>query len=47
MGGFYGHAMIVEEVRGSTVVVSNFNADNTGQYSVDEWSTSSLTFIHF
>ncbi len=47
MGGFYGHAMIVEQVKGSTVIVSSFNADNTGHYSVDEWSTSSLTFIHF
>ena len=47
MGGSYGHAMVVEQVKGSTVIVSSFNADNTGHYSVDEWSTSALYFIHF
>jgi surface antigen len=47
MGGYYGHAMIVEQVKGGTVIVSSFNADNTGHYSVDEWSTGSLQFIHF
>lgn len=47
MGGTYGHAMIVESIKGSSVVVSSFNGDNTGHYSVDEWSISSLQFIHF
>ncbi len=47
MGGAFGHAMIVEQVKSSTVIVSSFNADNTGHYSVDEWQTSSLYFIHF
>jgi len=47
MGGTFGHAMIVEDVKNSTVIVSSFNADNTGHYSVDEWQTSSLYFIHF
>ncbi len=47
MGGTYGHAMIVEELHGSTVRVSSFNGDNTGHFSIDDWPTSSLTFIHF
>ncbi len=47
MGGQYGHAMIVEEVHGGTVRVSSFNGDGTGHFSIDDWSTSSLTFIHF
>ncbi len=47
MGGAYGHAMIVEEVHGSTVRVSSFNGDGTGHYGIDDWPVSSLTFIHF
>lgn len=47
MGGTYGHAMIVESISGSTVRVSSFNGDFTGHYSVDDWSISSLQFIHF
>ncbi len=47
MGGTYGHAMIVESIKGNDVIVSSFNGDNTGHYSVDEWSISSLYFIHF
>ncbi len=47
MGGTYGHAMIVEQVMGSTVRVSSFNGDNTGHFGIDDWPTSSLTFIHF
>jgi peptidoglycan DL-endopeptidase CwlO len=47
MGGPYGHAMIVEQVGNGVVDVSSYNADNTGHYSYDEWSTSALVFIHF
>ncbi len=49
MGGQYGHAMIVEKVLngGRTVRVSSFNGDGTGHFSVDDWPTASLTFIHF
>jgi len=47
MGGTYGHAMIVEQVNGSTVRVSSFNGDGTGHFSVDDWPVSLLTFIHF
>jgi hypothetical protein len=47
MGGFYGHAMIVEKVEGSTVIVSSMNADNAGHFEYDSWSTSALEFIHF
>jgi len=47
MGGTFGHAMIVEQVNGSTVRVSSFNGDNTGHFSVDDWPVSLLTFIHF
>jgi hypothetical protein len=39
--------MVVLEAKGSTVIVGSFNADNTGHYSVDEWNTSALQFIHF
>ena len=47
MGGYYGHAMIVEQVKSSTVIVSSFNGDGTGHFAYDEWSISSLQFIHF
>jgi surface antigen len=47
MGGYYGHAMIVEQVKGSTVIVSSFNGDGTGHFAYDEWSIASLQFIHF
>jgi surface antigen len=47
MGGTYGHAMIVESINGSKVTVSSFNSDNTGHFSIDEWSISNLVFIHF
>jgi peptidoglycan hydrolase CwlO-like protein len=46
-GGPYGHAMIVEQVRASTVIVSSMNGDNAGHFFFDEWSRSSLVFIHF
>lgn len=47
MGGYYGHAMIVEKVEGSTVIVSSMNADNHGHFEYDSWPISSLEFIHF
>ena len=47
MGGYYGHAMIVEQVKSSTVIVSSFNGDGTGHFAYDEWNTASLYFIHF
>jgi surface antigen len=46
-GGYYGHAMVVQQIKGDTVIVGSFNADNSGHYSVDEWNTSALQFIHF
>lgn len=47
-GGQYGHVMIVESIKngGSTVHVSQYNADMTGHYSESDWPTSALTFIH-
>ncbi len=47
LGGYYGHAMIVEQVKGSTVIVSSFNGDGTGRFAYSEWSTSALLFLHF
>ena len=47
MGGYYGHAMIVEQIKGSTVIVSSFNGDGTGHFAYSEWSTSALLFLHF
>lgn len=47
MGGTYGHAMIVEKVEGSQVIVSSMNADNNGHFFYDVWNTSALRFIHF
>lgn len=47
-GGQYGHVMIVESIKngGSTVHVSQYNADMTGHYSESDWPASALTFIH-
>lgn len=47
MGGYYGHAMVVESIKGSNVIVSSFNGDGTGHFAYDEWPISSLQFIHF
>lgn len=47
MGGQFGHAMIVEKIEGSQVVVSSMNADNNGHFFYDVWNTSALRFIHF
>ena len=47
MGGYYGHAMVVEQIKGSSVIVSSMNGDLAGHFRYDEWPTSSLQFIHF
>jgi surface antigen len=47
MGGYYGHAMIVEAVHGNTVTVSSMNGDNYGHYMVNDWNSSSLVYLHF
>lgn len=47
LGGPYGHAMYVEQVKGSSVVVSEFNAQFDGKFSYSEWPMSKLQFIHF
>jgi peptidoglycan DL-endopeptidase CwlO len=47
MGGPYGHAMIVEAIQGSNVVVSSMNADDRGHFEYDSWPISELVFIHF
>jgi peptidoglycan hydrolase CwlO-like protein len=47
MGGPYGHAMIVEAIQGSNVVVSSMNADDHGHFEYDSWPISELEFIHF
>lgn len=47
MGGYYGHAMIVEQVKGPSVIVSSMNGDLQGHFRYDEWPVSSLQFIHF
>lgn len=44
--GEYGHVMVVEEIRGNKVIVSNYNAGWTGQFSYNEWNVSDLWFIH-
>ena len=46
MPGSYGHVMIVEQVKSSTVLVSQMNGDNDGHFSYGEWPISSLQFIH-
>ena len=45
--GEYGHSMIVEQIKGDTVIVSSFNQGWDGKFSYDEWPISSLEFIHF
>jgi surface antigen/cell division protein FtsB len=45
-GGFYGHVMIVEQIRGSKVLVSDYNSDFQGNYGASEWNISDLQFIH-
>ena len=46
--GYYGHVMFVEEVyQNGTILVSQYNADGAGHYSVETISTSGLLFIHF
>ncbi len=47
MGGYYGHAMYVEAINGSTVRVSQYNANWDGAYSTSDVSISGLQFIHF
>lgn len=47
MGGYYGHAMYVERVEGSEVIVSEFNAQWDGKFSYSRWPQSALSFIHF
>jgi peptidoglycan hydrolase CwlO-like protein len=46
MGGYYGHAMVVEQVNGGYVTVSQMNADLNGHFSYGQWPVSSLEFIH-
>jgi surface antigen len=45
--GYYGHAMYVEAVNGSTVRVSQYNAAWDGSYSTSDVSVAGLQFIHF
>lgn len=46
--GYYGHVMFVEEVYGDgTILVSQYNADGAGHYSVERRTSSGLSFIHF
>lgn len=45
--GYYGHAMYVEAVNGSTVHVSQYNANWDGAYSTSDVSIAGLQFIHF
>lgn len=46
--GYYGHVMFVEEVyQNGSILVSQYNADGAGNYSVETVSTAGLLFIHF
>ncbi len=46
--GFYGHAMYVEAVYGDgTILISQFNGDWHGTYSMARIYIGSLVFIHF
>lgn len=47
MGGFYGHAMWVEGVSGSTIYVSQYNYDLAGHYSEMAINGSGLIYIYF
>lgn len=46
--GEYGHVMVVESIvgNGTSVLVSEYNADWGGRYSQSIWPVSSLSFIH-
>lgn len=43
----FGHAMYVEAVNGSFITISQYNYDNTGEYSQMVVPASGLVFIHF
>lgn len=46
--GYYGHVMFVEEVYGDgTILVSQYNADGAGHYSIERRASSGLRYIHF
>lgn len=45
--GYYGHAMYVESINGSTVHVSQYNANWDGSYSTSDVNIAGLQFIHF
>ncbi|GAC1369817.1 MAG: hypothetical protein NVSMB39_2050 [Candidatus Saccharimonadales bacterium] len=47
MLGTYGHAMYVEGVSGGSIYVSQYNFNNTGEYSTMTIPASGLYFIHF
>jgi surface antigen len=47
LAGPYGHAMYVEAVNGNTILVSQYNFANNGEYSTMSISASGLYFIHF
>ncbi|MBA3678821.1 CHAP domain-containing protein [Candidatus Saccharibacteria bacterium] len=47
MSGPYGHAMWVESVNGSTVHVSQYNANWDGAFSTSDINTGSAVYIHF
>jgi len=47
MSGTYGHAVYVESVGGSSVTVSQYNANWDGRYSVSTYPKSALVYIHF
>lgn len=42
-----GHTMYVEAVLGDTITVSQFNYNNTGEFSQMTVPWAGLTFIHF
>lgn len=47
MAGYYGHAMYVEGVSGNNIYVSQYNFNNTGEFSTMTIPASGLYFIHF
>jgi surface antigen/predicted nucleic acid-binding Zn-ribbon protein len=47
MLGTYGHAMYVEGVSGGMINVSQYNFNNTGEFSTMTIPASNLSFIHF
>ena len=46
--GYYGHVMYVEAVNGNgSIVISEYNGNGMGKYSMKTISASGLVFVYF